>query len=118
MEGDPAKQEANSVLWKHSRDEHRGDMKEGDWRSKITSTHLTALNHQVTEAVLISRGKEGTNLLNNKQEFGANLLLEVVVMRGDQVLGTRNEKRKRGGQEEAKRRDATGTLQKVQFTSN
>ena len=35
-------------------------------------------------------------LLNNKQEFGANLLLEVVVMRGDQVLGRRNQKRRRG----------------------
>ena len=115
-DGDPAKQEANSVLWKHSKDEHGGVMKVEDWRSKITSTHLTALNRQVTEAVLISRGKEGTKLLNNKQEFGANLLLEVVVMRGDQVLGNRNEKRKRGGQEEAKSENVKVTTQIASIT--
>ena len=44
------------------------------------------------------------NLLNNKQEFGANLLLEVVVMRGDQVLGQRNAKRKRGRMVRRRRR--------------
>ena len=37
-------------------------------------------------------------LLNNKHEFGANLLLEVVVMRGDQILEKRNPKRRRGGE--------------------
>ena len=72
-------------------------MREEDWSSKVTSTHFTALSRQVTEAVQIAEGMEGVRLLNNKQEFGANLLLEVVVMRGDQVLGQRNEKRKRGG---------------------
>ena len=49
-DGDPEKGEANSVLWKHSREEHGGGMSVGDWRSKITSTHFNALNRQVTEA--------------------------------------------------------------------
>ena len=97
-EGDPAKDEASSVLWAHSRDCHNGVMGGGDWRSKVISTHFGALNRQVTEAVMIANGGgEGVRLLNNKQEFGANLLLEVVVMRGDEVLGRRNPKRRRGG---------------------
>ena len=59
------------------------------------------MNRQVTEAVHISNGGENkrrreVRLLNSKQEFGANVLLEVVVMRGDQVLGQRNQKRRRG----------------------
>ena len=80
-------------------------MMEGDWRSSILSTHTKALNRQVTEAVLISGGGERergggrpVRLLNSKQEFGANLMLEVVVMRGGEVLGQRNNKRRRGGQ--------------------
>ena len=81
-------------------------MVEGDWRSSILSTHTKALNRQVTEAVLISGGggerERGggrpVRLLNSKQEFGANLMLEVVVMRGGEVLGQRNNKRWRGGQ--------------------
>ena len=45
--------------------------------------------------------RKGVKLFNNKLEFGANLLLEVVVMRGDQILGGRNEKRGRGGRTHA-----------------
>ena len=96
-DGDPEKGEAKSVLWRHSREEHRGGMGVEDWMSKVTSTHFNALNQQVTEAVKISEGGGGAILLNNKQEFGANLLLEVVVMRGDQVLGRRNGKRRING---------------------
>ena len=65
------------MLWKNSRDAHGGTMQVEDWMSKITSTHFTALSRQVIEAVLIAGGQEGVKLLNNKQEFGANLLLEV-----------------------------------------
>ena len=101
-EGDPAKQEASSVLWKHSKEDHKGELRVEDWRSSIISSHFSALNRQVTEAVLISgngedRRRKRIRLLNSKQEFGANLLLEVVVMRGDQVLGQRNPKRRNCG---------------------
>ena len=58
-DGDPEKGEASSVFWKHSRDAHGGVMREEDWSSKITSTHFTALNRQVTEAVTIAEGMEG-----------------------------------------------------------
>ena len=91
-------------MWMHSRDEHGGRMREEDWQSSILSTHTKALNRQVTEAVLISEkggGGRTVRLLNSKQEFGANLMLEVVVMRGHEVLGKRNTKRK---QEEQVRR--------------
>ena len=56
-----------------------------DWRWKIISTHRSALNRQVTEAVLIQEmGKEIT-MLNSKLEFGANILTEATVTnsRGD-----------------------------------
>ena len=99
-EGDPEKLEASSVLWKHSKEDHKGELRMEDWKSSVVSTHLTALNRQVTEAVHISNGGENkrrreVRLLNSKQEFGANVLLEVVVMRGDQILGQRNQKRRR-----------------------
>mgnify|MGYP003328639593 CR=1 FL=1 len=96
-EGDPSKNEASSVLWIHSRDEHGGRMREEDWQSSILSTLTKALNRQITEAVLISEkggGGRTVRLLNSKQEFGANHMLEVVVMRGNEVLGKRNTKRK------------------------
>ena len=91
-EGDPDKGEASSVLWHHSKEEHGGALRKEDWRSAVISTHFTALNRQVSEAVKISEGGGGrqggtggggVRLLNSKQEFGANLLLEVVVMRGE-----------------------------------
>ena len=85
--------EASSALWIHSRDAHEGQMGVADWKSSILSSHFTALSRQVTEAVLISEkgggggGGDGrpVNHLNSKQEFGANLILEMVIMRGDQV---------------------------------
>ena len=91
-EGDPSKNEASSALWIHSREAHGGEMVEGDWSSSIILTHIKALNRQVTEAVLISGGggERGggrtVRLLNSKQEFGANLMLEVVVMRGGEII--------------------------------
>ena len=39
----------------------------------------------------------GSNSSTTNKEFGANLLLEVVVMRGEQNLGHRNQKKKRPG---------------------
>ena len=68
----------------------------------------------MTEAILIAEGGGGARLLNNKQEFGANLILEVVVMRGDQVLGRGGHKRKR---EDRGGAGGIGTLQKVPTTT-
>ena len=38
-EGDPEKNQANSVLWAHSKDSHHGLMKTFDLEIKITSSH-------------------------------------------------------------------------------
>ena len=70
-EGDPEKNEASSALWLHSKAKHDGKMKIVHWKTKILSSHRTALNRQVTEATIISN--EGVDsLLNSKNEFGAN----------------------------------------------
>ena len=53
-EGDPDKGEASSALWLHSREDHGGDLRKEDWGSRVISSHFTALNRQVTEAVLIA----------------------------------------------------------------
>ena len=94
-DGDPEKQEASSALWRHSRDAHNGALEVKDWKSSITSTHIGALGRQVTEAMSIASGQPGVVLLNSKHEFGANLVNEVVIMRGGQVLGVRKDKRKK-----------------------
>ena len=99
---DPEKREANLVFWKDSMEEHGGGMGVEDWRSKITSTHFNALNRQVTEAVKISEGGGGAILLNNKQKFGANLLLGVVAMRGTKYWGGGMERE--GGMEQRRTR--------------
>ena len=39
----------------------------------------------------------GSNSSTTNKEFGDNLLLEVVVMTGEQVLGQKNQKKKRPG---------------------
>ena len=43
--GDPEKEYASSALWRHSKEAHGGQMREGDWRLKITSTHKSPLHH-------------------------------------------------------------------------
>ena len=74
-----------------------GEMVEGDWGSKVVSSHRGALSRQVTEGVRIS--SEGLDsLLNSKNEFGANNLSELVVCVGNQTLLT-VEKRRAGGGE-------------------
>ena len=83
-QGDPEKNEASSALWLHSRDRHNGEMRTTDWTTKILSSHRTALNRQVTEAMIISN--EGLDiLLNSKNEFGANNLPELVLQHGTRV---------------------------------
>ena len=70
-----------------------------DWEIKLTSSHKGALSRQVTEACRIS--KEGLgSLLNKKNEYGANTLTEMAVVKGDFVVGEAKRKRE-GGSEEA-----------------
>ena len=97
-EGDPEKQQSNSVLWGHSRDHHAGQMVMSDWKISIDSSHVTPLNRQVTEAVRISRASPDI-LLNSKNEFGANNLPELELRYGTRV-GNGGLKRKRREEEE------------------
>ena len=64
-----------------------------DWEVTLTSSHKGALSRQVTEACRISSEGLGS-LLNKKNEFGANNLTEMGVVKGDFVMG--ETKRKRG----------------------
>ena len=97
-QGDPEKNEQNSVLWGHSRDKYGGSMKTYDWDIKIVSTHKSALNRQITEAIRISRVKK-EELLNSKNEFGANNVPEIQLKYGTKV-GPGGTKRKRAAEEE------------------
>ena len=83
-----------SALWLHSKNEHNGALVEDDWVCKITSMHKGALNRQITEGVRISH--EGLdNILNLKNEFGANTFTETILVHGNKILGNRPDKRKR-----------------------
>ena len=85
---------SNSALWLHSKEAHGGSLGIEDWRVTITSS----LNRQVTEAVTIS--SEGLdNLLNSKQEFGANNLSEIGVKKGVFLAG--NKKKRKSDEMEA-----------------
>ena len=86
-EGDVEKNQSNSVLWHHSK------MRTSDWRVKITSSHMSALSRQITEAVRISR-EPSSSVLNSKNEFGSNNIPELEVRYGTKVLGG-GKKRKR-----------------------
>ena len=82
-EGNPEKNEPNSVFWHHSKDNHNRAMTTDDWSFKVVSSHNTPLDRQVTEAVKIAR--RGTaNLLNSKNEFGCNNLPELRIQYGNQ----------------------------------
>ena len=85
-EGDPETGKASSVLWLHSKEAHGGEMTADDWKSRIVSSHRTALNRQVTEAILIQEINNEVNLLNSKNEFGANTLGELAITRGGQLV--------------------------------
>ena len=63
------KKEKESVLHKHVMEKHRG--RAPTFRMKVTSSHRTALDRQITEAVRIDSACSD-RLLNSKQEFGHN----------------------------------------------
>ena len=65
VEGDPEKNQNNSVFWNHSKDHHNGHLKTSDWKVEIVSAHRTALNRQVTEAVRIAQANN-SEILNSK----------------------------------------------------
>ena len=95
-EGDPERNESNSTLWQHSKLIHNGEMKTSDWKTRITSSHITALNRQITEATIISN--EGVDsLLNSKNEFGANNLPELVLQHGTRIEGAAKRRRQAQG---------------------
>lgn len=65
-----------------------------EWCVKVTSTHQTTLNRQMTEAVRISR-EPPQNLLNSKLEFSAKNLPELMLKYSGTTLGEGGRKRKR-----------------------
>ena len=66
-----------------------------DWETKILSSHKTSLARQTKKAFLISR-EEVENLLNSKNEYGANNISELIIKHGNEIVGEkRREKRKR-----------------------
>ena len=98
IEEDKDDKDKGSAMWLHSKHEHKGTLGNNDWIAKITSTHRGALNRQVTEGIRISN--EGVeNLLNSKNEFGANNFTEIILTHGHKILGD-NKHRKRGRVEE------------------
>ena len=51
---------------------------------EIKSSHRSPLNRQITEAVRIAR-EPNTNILNSKNEYGANNLAEICLKYGTKV---------------------------------
>ena len=71
------KKEKESVLWRHTSTQHQ-ENDTPNFTMKVTRTHNSALSRQVSEAVTISN-TPGNKLINNKQEFGHNLLWRVSI---------------------------------------
>ena len=66
-------------------------MRTDHWQTKVISRHRVALNRQVTEGVkIINEGV--SNLLNSKNEFGANNLTELVMQNGHKIAGANKRK--------------------------
>ena len=109
-EGDPEKNQQNSVFWGHSRDSHQGTMKTYDWEIKLVSSHKSALNRQVTEATRISREKKA-DLFNSKQEFGSNNLAEIELKYGNKWVNSQGGSRKRKRRDEDEDEGSTNPLE-------
>ena len=87
----PDKNSTGSVLWLHSKECHDGKMRTDHWEPKVISRHRGALNRQVTEGVkIINEGV--SNLLNSKNEFGANNLTELIMKNGHAIVGENKRK--------------------------
>ena len=65
------KKSKESVLHKHTLQKHSSDDHSPKFTMKILSSHMTAIDRQVTEAVRIANAP-GSQLMNSKQEFGHN----------------------------------------------
>ena len=96
-DGDPTKNESNSVFWAHSKHSHNGEMKTYNWEIAIISSHKSPLNRQVTKAMRISKESK-SDILNSKNEFGANNLAEMEIQYGSK-LASQGTKRKRNKEE-------------------
>ena len=59
----------NSVLYRHMREVHSSENVQPDYTMSITSTHKTALDRQVKEAILI-HGAPPANQINRRNEWG------------------------------------------------
>ena len=55
------------------------------YKVEVISSHKSPLSRQISEAVRISREPK-SNLLNSKQEFGANNLPEIALKYGNQFV--------------------------------
>ena len=65
--------EPGSHFLKHIIQKHMENPNDVEFRMKILSSHFTAFNRQITEAVKINRNK-GTYLLNSKSEYNRSSL--------------------------------------------
>ena len=101
-EGNPDMNEANSVLWNHSKSQHDSSMKTDDWKVEIVSSHRSPLNRQITEAVRIAREPK-ESILNSKNKWGANNLAEIILKFGNKVI-LKPQIRSRGNGNEFKRK--------------
>ena len=68
---DYEKKNTNSVLYRHVTQKHTLDIHPPQFIMNVLSTHRTALDRQVTEAVRIAN-TPSDQLINSKQEFGHN----------------------------------------------
>ena len=60
-----------SVLYRHLEQDHKEERETPEFKMKILKSHRSALDRQVTEAIMIDR-KERDKLMNNKTEWGHN----------------------------------------------
>ena len=70
--------EPGSHLLKHIIKDHMDDTDYVEFRINILSSHFTAFNRQITEAIKINRNK-GPRLLNSRSEYNRRSLPSIKV---------------------------------------
>ena len=71
------KKDKDSVLYRHTKESHNNDVTP-QYDMRVTGTHTSALDRQVTEAVTISNTPR-TLLMNTKLEFGHNRIVRTTL---------------------------------------
>ena len=96
--------EEESVLWKHSKEDHNGEVPE--YIFKVKEKHKSAFSRQISEGMNILNHNKKTKLLNRKTEFNAAKIptLEVEVNGNNVKKKEENEKEEEKRREERKRR--------------